>query len=496
MTPIPKRLSTRFLLDPDIAKAGNEVHANIYRLIQAGYFDAAWQVATALLSPGSWCLSGKSALRYSTWQILLWLSTQLRRNPPVLDDSSDAAQMAVTWFKARQRPHAQAGIAGNSFWGNKPSSDAWSRAELDTLVASVRPGSFGGAFNRFQADAQMVLADRVRVRVRARAVASTKPDRSPDHAQLADAIEEGARIAFPKDVAEFAMEPALLAATLDLHEGNRDAVVARLGRLLPAHRLVQTNACRIYFLYPDLLFLPFADVLASHAFAPALGITDAGAAAYLAAFAGRSPYTLKSEKPRPWKMVLRAYAARVAEDGIDAEALFANLQCGEPTSKALLQRARHGKLLNAACSEDGVAALETRLGVPLPPSYREFLLTSDGLVLPDFVSLLPAAQVDWFRNLDTSNAIAAWNRTTDEASDEDYAVYGEDQDCIHMRPRHLRTALQISMTCDGDVLLLIPDVRFGEEWEAWFFGSKNPGAYRFRSFRDLMEQQVLADVGG
>ena len=59
-----------------------------------------------------------------------------------------------------------------------------------------------------------------------------------------------------------------------------------------------------------------------------------------------------------------------------------------------------------------------------------------------------------------------------------------------MRPRHLRMALQVSTELDGDVLLLVPGVRFGAEWEAWFLGAKNPGAYRYRSFADMFRAVV------
>lgn len=290
----------------------------------------------------------------------------------------------------------------------------------------------------------------------------------------------------------FALKAARPAAALDMRAGNHAAAVQRLGRLLSAARIGSFD--NRHHMQLDRMFDPvFAELLTSLALAPALGITDGGAAAYLETFASRSPYTLKTDTARPWKIVLRDYAARIKEDGIDADALSANLQCGEPASKPLLQRTRRGQLVNTACNEAELTALEVRLGTSLPPSYRDFLLTSDGLVVANFVSLLPAAQVDWFANLDTNGAIEAWNQNTNEATDEHYAIYGADQDCIHVRPRHLRTALQISTSCDGDVLLLIPDVHFGDEWEAWFFGNKNPGAYRFRSFRDLMEQLVLAN---
>ncbi|RJL33649.1 SMI1/KNR4 family protein [Bailinhaonella thermotolerans] len=55
-------------------------------------------------------------------------------------------------------------------------------------------------------------------------------------------------------------------------------------------------------------------------------------------------------------------------------------------------------------SEEEIAALERRLGVSLPPSYRQFLAVSDGW--REFWEdeepglLLPAAKVGWTRDLD------------------------------------------------------------------------------------------------
>jgi hypothetical protein len=44
---------------------------------------------------------------------------------------------------------------------------------------------------------------------------------------------------------------------------------------------------------------------------------------------------------------------------------------------------------------------------------------------------------------------------------------------------------------DGDIYLLIPKVVFDNgEWEAWHFGSKLPGAARYRSFYELIKAVV------
>lgn len=482
MSAIPKRLTTKHLFNPDTGKAAGEAHANMLWLILAGQLDAAWQIALALLSRGPWRVSPKNSLLYQAWRHFLWLGERLQRERPALDESNEMAQMALREFEASRQPKTEAPSLPGLLIGlsNEPARTAWSQAELDAILATVAPDNFGGAFNSFQHDAALVLKERVESR-------NPAPG---DHAAIADTVEQGARIAFPKEIAVFAMKAAWPAAALDLIAGHRDAAAARLARLLPGANISGPESHHLeleWILHPI-----FAELLDTRALALALGISGTGSAAYLEAFASRSPYTLKTATPRAWKIVLREYNVRVKEDGIDADALI-NLEHGIPTCRPLLKRAIRGQLLNTACGENELGALEARLGAKLPPSYRDFLLTSNGLAVPNFVSLLPAAQVDWFAKFDEYGAIDAWNHADDEATDEQYNTYGADQDCIHMRPRHLRAALQISTSIDGDVLLLIPEVRFGDEWEAWFLGNKNPGAYRYRSFRDLMEQRVLAD---
>ena len=163
----------------------------------------------------------------------------------------------------------------------------------------------------------------------------------------------------------------------------------------------------------------------------------------------------------------------------------------QPVSDSLVERADLGECMAPGLDEAALAGLERRLGSPLPPSYRRFLAATDGLVVASNVSLLPACDVGWYRDLD-HDAVESWQRW-EEASDAQYEVYGPAQDCIYMRPRHLRTALQISTSIDGDVLLLVPAVRFGHEWEAWFLGAKNPGANRYRSFDEMVDVLFFGD---
>lgn len=193
-----------------------------------------------------------------------------------------------------------------------------------------------------------------------------------------------------------------------------------------------------------------------------------------------------------WPKQLQDYARRRAaalSDPDTAEHVAAIAQCHLPRSDDLIERAQRLQFTAPGLDETALAALESRLGATLPPSYRDFLRASDGLCSA-FLMLLPGQEVGWLRDIDPET-IDGWCDNDDEASDAEYAVYGPAQDCIHMRTRHLHNALQISTNIDGDVLLLIPDVRFGEEWEAWHLGAKNPGAYRYRSFTELFQEAVL-----
>lgn len=156
--------------------------------------------------------------------------------------------------------------------------------------------------------------------------------------------------------------------------------------------------------------------------------------------------------------------------------------------------------------EDQIAQAETRLGTKLPPSYREFLKVTNGWrQLNSFIyKLWSTVEVEWFAVRHQDDWINPWvegytSSGSDPVSisDEEYLVYGEEQDGSIMRIEYLQTALEISDTGDAAILLLNPQVLTTEgEWEAWFFASWIPGAKRYQSFWEMMlsEHQSFLDL--
>ncbi|GAB1817230.1 hypothetical protein HerbRD11066_03940 [Herbidospora sp. RD11066] len=143
--------------------------------------------------------------------------------------------------------------------------------------------------------------------------------------------------------------------------------------------------------------------------------------------------------------------------------------------------------------------MEERLGVALPPSYREFLQVTDGwdLGMHLTVSLLPAAEIGWARDMN-NGIVEAWRPDPDdplpEVPDDEYFVYGPEQDCaIHLRTEYFPDLLYVSGYHEGQAYFLNPRIVFPDgEWEAWDFASWYPGAVRHRSFRELMESEFAA----
>ncbi len=138
-----------------------------------------------------------------------------------------------------------------------------------------------------------------------------------------------------------------------------------------------------------------------------------------------------------------------------------------------------------------VEAAEARLGQRLPPSYRSFLLATNGWRQSGYFihKLWPVQEIAWFRerNRRWIDASLRRFRKLPPLSDEEYLVYGEGQESNRFRPAYLETALEISEAGDAAVYLLNPEVQDAQgEWEAWFFADWLPGANRYRSFWDLM----------
>ena len=138
--------------------------------------------------------------------------------------------------------------------------------------------------------------------------------------------------------------------------------------------------------------------------------------------------------------------------------------------------------------------VEDRLGVSLPPSYRQFLQTSNGWRNSGafIYRVWSTTEIAWFkeRNQAWIDAYTGPEPIQPTISDQDYFVYGQEQDPITYRVEYLQTALEISDVGDSGIYLLNPQVVTEEgEWEAWFFANWLPGAARYRSFQELMERE-------
>ncbi len=129
--------------------------------------------------------------------------------------------------------------------------------------------------------------------------------------------------------------------------------------------------------------------------------------------------------------------------------------------------------------EEDISAVEARLNIQLPPSYRAFLLVTNGWrtgsSLPS--QLLPVEQVNLLVK-QHSDWVNEWVVSADELG----VLDDPEQPAMH-----LPYTLQVSDVEDNSVCLLNPRVvGAGGEFEAWFFGNWIPGADVYPSFGSLM----------
>jgi hypothetical protein len=140
-----------------------------------------------------------------------------------------------------------------------------------------------------------------------------------------------------------------------------------------------------------------------------------------------------------------------------------------------------------------IAQAEHRLGTTLPPSYRDFLRVTNGwnILNGSVEKVYSTEEVDWLRVRHQPWIDIALSSYTYLVSDEQYFVYGEQQNADYFRPQYMAATLQISEMADGSVLLLNPEVVTPDgEWEAWYYASWRPGVSRYRSFADLMTKEL------
>ncbi|WP_204018497.1 SMI1/KNR4 family protein [Sphaerimonospora thailandensis] len=167
--------------------------------------------------------------------------------------------------------------------------------------------------------------------------------------------------------------------------------------------------------------------------------------------------------------VWKSFLKRWSEEWLDAR--------GVPEPRSAFEEPITDRWLGfPPASVEDVAAAEARLGCALPPSFREFLLVTDGWRNAGaFVDQLrDTSEIGWLRDLDPK-----WADIYDD-------IY-EDVDEAD-EPAVLRRALLISMEADAGILFLDPgDVDESGEWAAYkLFSWSGSGPRRHESFYELM----------
>jgi hypothetical protein len=180
----------------------------------------------------------------------------------------------------------------------------------------------------------------------------------------------------------------------------------------------------------------------------------------------------------PWRSFLKRWSEEWIASRDPAE--------DEPLDEAVV---RDGWLGFAPASEAEIAAAEARLGQPLPPSLREFLLVSNGWRdAGEFIyRIAGTAELGWLRDLDDGLWLDSYGDAYDSGFDED-----DDED-YRVTPL-LRRALQLSLDGDMAIMFLDPgDVDADGEWAGYWLSSwSGNGPERHDSFYDLMYSQYAS----
>ena len=146
-------------------------------------------------------------------------------------------------------------------------------------------------------------------------------------------------------------------------------------------------------------------------------------------------------------------------------------------------------------SEEEILKTEARLGLTLPPSYRSFLSISNGWRLFDTLveRLLPVQEIERYRDADPGDLAAILKMREDEVSDRDYLDYEDPEHNEALRHRYYPESILVGKGwgVESERILLNPKiVSDGGEWETIYFANWIPGNYRYRSFRDFVEDSV------
>ncbi|MFF0323791.1 SMI1/KNR4 family protein [Nonomuraea angiospora] len=180
-----------------------------------------------------------------------------------------------------------------------------------------------------------------------------------------------------------------------------------------------------------------------------------------------------ASSPRyPWLDRLRTVNNRAQE-------YFAHYRASLPPHQAQFDDGfgRASWLGAPGAAQAEIEQLEERLGMRLPPSYREFLQVANGWDEYSHATLrlLTTAEVGWTRDVDPELG-QIWDELDGPAGP--------------LGRKSVSDSLFIAEYIEGQVYLLNPYVVGPDgEWEAWDFATWHPGELRYRSFWELMERE-------
>jgi len=159
-------------------------------------------------------------------------------------------------------------------------------------------------------------------------------------------------------------------------------------------------------------------------------------------------------------------------------------------NEVFYQQSIPNSILNEPATKFEIEELEDRLQMKLPVSYKGFLQVSNGLkILSCFNwNLFGTQDVKLLKDFDPAIA-KGWSKHDFDASDEEYFVYGNGQTSEFVRGRYFPVSIAISGWGDASMLMLNPEVIHDGEFEAWMFATWIPGATRYKSFWDLVNEE-------
>jgi len=186
----------------------------------------------------------------------------------------------------------------------------------------------------------------------------------------------------------------------------------------------------------------------------------------------------------PWRELLERWSREIVASPVFAQVL-ARLREEYPDSYTPDVLAS-GWLGYPGATDDEIAAAEERLGVTLPPDYREFLQVSNGWRWANsFIPRIwPVQEIEWLR-LSDPDIIEGW----DAGWDHSWENYGGRAEAQLYEQKYLASTLRVSDIEYGGTAMLLLNPRVvsaAGEWEGWFFAHWVPGADTYPSFWSLM----------